>query len=62
MFELWEGTTCLKVLRKSITRLQHHDEEQIGSGDRRDMNQRSEGRSRVFKDFIVETCWRPRRG
>lgn len=44
----------MKVLRKSVMRLQHHDEGQIGSRDRRDMNQRSEGRNRSFKDFIVD--------
>lgn len=49
----------MKVLRKSVTRLQHHNEEQIGSEDRRDMNQTSEGRNRIFKDLIVETCWGP---
>lgn len=55
MIELSEGTPCLKVLRKSVMSFQHRDEGQIGSRDRRDMDQRSEGRrSRIFKDFIMD--------
>lgn len=34
-------------------RLQHYHEGQIRSRDRRVMDQRSEGKSRIFKDFIV---------
>ena len=33
---------------------EHHNEGQTGNGDGRDMNQRSEGRRRFAKDFIVD--------